>query len=133
MQLGQTESDRLYKSTVLEALDEQPKGKTSPTTNKIFGSLVEEDCDSSSNYSGNATRKDEESFQGFVWWIDRLQDSEPQNERQADNSQRIEANEEERGPVRGRNNVSLTSIMVETWLADLPSVLMAPECTRKTY
>lgn len=54
----------------METLDVEPQSETTPGAHEKFGSLPEEDGETSSSDTGDTTRENEHASQCLTGWID---------------------------------------------------------------
>ena len=78
------ETNRINQASISETLYKQPERKPAPCTDKIFGSLPEEDADTSTSDTRDERSQDKHPSQCLVWGIDSSQHTEFENQNDAD-------------------------------------------------
>lgn len=91
-------ADWLDDTAIVEALDEETEGKTTPCTDAIAGSLPKKDGDAASCCSGDNAGKYEHATQSLGRRIYSGQNSIANDENTASERKSVEANEEKRSP-----------------------------------
>lgn len=104
------EADRADQPAIPEALNPQGEREAPPCPHEVLRCLPEEYCYTAACNAGNTTREHEETAKAFTRGIDRIEDAKLENQDEACEGERIEADEE-----KGR-----------------PPVLVAEECARET-
>lgn len=81
-----------------ETLDPKRERQAAPCSNKVPSRFPKEYGNAAARYSGDATRQDEEATDSLRRRIDGPKNTEPHDQDQADQRQRVEADKEEGRP-----------------------------------